>query len=90
MASSDLYRRASNPARLVAARHAGHQGPRAAVGGRAANLLEGAGWSPSIEFTMPGSVTGISAMTGALLSLVDTWRRDHGTERVRIVTAQAL
>ena len=34
---------------------------------------------------MPGSVTGISATTGALLSLVDTWRRDHGIGRVRIV-----
>lgn len=57
----------------------------AVVGGRLANLLEGAGWPPSVEYAMPGSVTGIRATTGAILSLVDGWRRDHGIERVRIV-----
>jgi F-type H+-transporting ATPase subunit gamma len=57
----------------------------AAVGDRAADLLEAAGWPPAAVYATPGSVTGIRATTGALLALIDGWRRDEGIERVRIV-----
>jgi len=57
----------------------------AAVGARAADLLEGAGRQPSFIYETPGSVTGISETTGAILSLTDGWRRDQGIGRVWIV-----
>jgi len=57
----------------------------AAVGARTADLLGGADQLPSVIFATPGSVTGISETTGAILSLIDDWHHDQGIERVRIV-----
>ncbi|WP_212524315.1 FoF1 ATP synthase subunit gamma [Actibacterium sp. MT2.3-13A] len=59
----------------------------AAVGMRAADLLEGAGYPPGVIYGTPGSVAGIRETTGALLALADAWRHDRGIARVRIAHA---
>lgn len=56
----------------------------AAVGARAADLLEAAGHPAADVLATPGSAAGLRATTSALLALIDTWR-GHGIERVRIV-----
>lgn len=62
----------------------------AAVGARAAELLDAAGHTPAALFSTPGSVTGLRHATGELLSLVDVWQGRRGIGRVRIVhTVQA-
>lgn len=57
----------------------------AVVGTRAAGILESARQKPDIIYGAPGSVSGISETTGALLALIDTWQSEAGIRRVRIV-----
>lgn len=59
----------------------------AAVGMRAADLLEGTGHPPGVIYNTPGSVAGIRETTGALLALADAWQHDHGILRLRIAHA---
>jgi F-type H+-transporting ATPase subunit gamma len=59
----------------------------AAVGARAAELLDSAGHPPSVVFATPGSVAGLRETTRALLTLADHWRTEQGMLRLRIAHA---
>lgn len=59
----------------------------AAVGGRAAALLEGAGHPPAAVYATPGSVAGLRETTGALLARADSWHHEHAIARLHIAHA---
>lgn len=69
------------------ATHGGDGVTVAAVGARAADLLEGAGHRAAEVFGAPGSAAGLRETTGALLALADRWRTTQGIARLRIAHA---
>lgn len=61
----------------------------AAVGARAAGALEAGGVPAGAKFSVPGSIVGIADTVRDILVTLESWRREHGVDRVLLFYNEA-